>query len=57
MAGEQELMDNLIPEWAPTGGSSLANTQSLEDGRGAFTGFDLAASGQMREPANRWVAA
>lgn len=57
MAGEQEQIDNLIPEWAPTGGSALANTQSLVDGPGAFTGVDLTASGQMRKPANRWVAA
>lgn len=57
MAGERELIDNLIKEWAPTGGSALANTQSLIDGRGAIMGFDPAASGQMREPTNRWVAA
>lgn len=57
MAGEQELIDNLIPEWAPTGGSALANTQSLVNGLGAIIGFDLADSGQMRKPANPWVAA
>lgn len=57
MAGEQELIDNLIPECMPTGGSALANTQSLVDGRGAFTGVNLAANGKMRKPANRWVAA
>lgn len=57
MAGERELIDNLIQEWAPTGGSALANTQSLIDGQGSIMGFDLAASGQMREPTNRWVAA
>lgn len=57
MVSEKELIDNLIPEWAPTGGSALANTQSLVDGRDAFTGVNLAVSGQVRKTAHRSVAA
>lgn len=48
MAGEQEIIDNFIAEWALPGGSEPANKQSFVYGLSALIGLDAPNSQQVQ---------